>query len=68
MPIAQPALLHATTHTHARHSTRREPRSPAERRHVEETVAAIRLRTRHHDPFEEWEKQTRKDALVRVSR
>ncbi|KAI9566073.1 GLE1-like protein-domain-containing protein [Boletus coccyginus] len=43
--------------------TRREPRSPAERRHVEETVAAIRLRTRYHDPYEEWEKQTRKDAL-----
>ncbi|KAF9235475.1 GLE1-like protein-domain-containing protein [Melanogaster broomeanus] len=42
---------------------KREPRSPAERRHVEETVAAIRLRTRHHDPYEEWEKQTRKDAL-----
>lgn len=51
-----------------RSTTRREPRSPAERRHVEETVAAIRLRTRHHDPYEEWEKQTRKDALVRVSR
>lgn len=46
---------------------KREPRSPAERRHVEETVAAIRLRTRHHDPYEEWEKQARKDALVRVS-
>ncbi|KAF8548731.1 hypothetical protein OG21DRAFT_1516002 [Imleria badia] len=44
-------------------STRREPRSPAERRHVEETVAAIRLRTRHYDPYEEWEKQTHKDAL-----
>ncbi|KIJ62284.1 hypothetical protein HYDPIDRAFT_114777 [Hydnomerulius pinastri MD-312] len=43
--------------------SKREPRSPAERRHVEETVAAIRLRTRHHDPYEEWEKQTRKDAL-----
>ncbi|KAF8444009.1 GLE1-like protein-domain-containing protein [Boletus edulis BED1] len=44
-------------------STRRPPQSPSERRHVEETVAAIRLRTRHHDPYEEWEKQTRKDAL-----
>ncbi|KAG9311415.1 GLE1-like protein-domain-containing protein [Chiua virens] len=43
--------------------TKREPRSPAERRHIEETVAAIRLRTRHHDPYEEWEKQTRMDAL-----
>ncbi|KAG1726623.1 GLE1-like protein-domain-containing protein [Suillus paluster] len=42
---------------------KREPRSPAEQRHVEETVAAIRLRTRHHDPYEEWEKQTRKDAF-----
>lgn len=49
------------------YSAKREPRSPAERRHVEETVAAIRLRTRHHDPYEEWEKQARKDALVRVS-
>ncbi|KAF9223127.1 hypothetical protein BS17DRAFT_754961 [Gyrodon lividus] len=44
-------------------SAKREARSPAERRHVEETVAAIRLRTRHHDPYEEWEKQTCKDAL-----
>ncbi|KIJ16218.1 hypothetical protein PAXINDRAFT_168747 [Paxillus involutus ATCC 200175] len=42
---------------------KREPRSPAERRHVEETVASIRLRARHHDPYEEWEKQTCKDAL-----
>ncbi|KAH0828713.1 GLE1-like protein-domain-containing protein [Lanmaoa asiatica] len=45
------------------HSTKRTLRSPAERRHVEETVAAIRLRTRHHDLYEEWEKQARKDAL-----
>jgi len=44
---------------------KRQPRSPGERRHVEDTVAAIRLRTRHHDPYEEWEQQTRKDAFVR---
>jgi hypothetical protein len=44
---------------------KREPRSPAEQRHAEDTVTAIRLRTRHHDPYEEWEKQTRKDAFVR---
>lgn len=42
---------------------KREPRSPAEKRHAEDTVAAIRLRTRYHDPYEEWEKQTRKDAF-----
>ncbi|KAJ7643796.1 GLE1-like protein-domain-containing protein [Roridomyces roridus] len=42
-------------------------KSTAEQRHVEDTVTAIRLRTRHHDPYEEWEKQTRKDAF-RVAR
>ena len=43
----------------------RQSHSPVERRHVEDTVAAIRLRMRHHDPYEEWEQQTRKDAFVR---
>ncbi|KAG2360566.1 GLE1-like protein-domain-containing protein [Suillus spraguei] len=42
---------------------KRELRSPAEQRHTEDTVAAIRLRTRYHDPYEEWEKKTRKDAF-----
>jgi len=41
-------------------------RSPSEKRHVEETVASIRLRARYHDPYEEWEKQTRRDAFVRI--
>ncbi|KAI9465815.1 GLE1-like protein-domain-containing protein [Lactarius psammicola] len=30
---------------------------------IDETVAAIRLRARHHDPYEEWAKRTRSDAL-----
>ncbi|KAF8214965.1 GLE1-like protein-domain-containing protein [Mycena galopus ATCC 62051] len=38
-------------------------KTTAEQRQIEDTVAAIRLRTRHHDPYEEWEKQTRKDAF-----
>ncbi|EDR10205.1 uncharacterized protein LACBIDRAFT_318370 [Laccaria bicolor S238N-H82] len=38
-------------------------RDPTEQRQIEDTVAAIRLRTRHYDPYEEWEKQTRKDAF-----
>ncbi|KAH7915537.1 GLE1-like protein-domain-containing protein [Hygrophoropsis aurantiaca] len=42
---------------------KRDFRTQAEERHVQDTVAAIRLRTRHHDPYEEWEKQTRKDAF-----
>ncbi|KAG2072109.1 hypothetical protein BDR04DRAFT_1134738 [Suillus decipiens] len=42
---------------------KREPLSPAEQRHTEDTVAAIRLRTRYYDPYEEWEKKTRKDAF-----
>ena len=32
---------------------------------MNETVAAIRLHIRHHDPYEDWVKQTRKDAFVR---
>jgi len=40
-------------------------RDPAELQYIEETIAAIRLRTQHHDPYEEWEKQTRKEAFVR---
>ncbi|PPQ69642.1 hypothetical protein CVT24_001215 [Panaeolus cyanescens] len=41
----------------------RTRQTPVEDRHLEDTIAAIRLRTRHHDPYEEWEKQTRKDAF-----
>lgn len=37
--------------------------SPAQRRQLEDDVAAIRLHTRHHDPYEEWEKQTRREAF-----
>jgi len=36
-------------------------------RYFDETIASIRLRTRYHDPYEEWEKQTRKDSLVSYS-
>ncbi|KAH9072957.1 GLE1-like protein-domain-containing protein [Lactarius deliciosus] len=37
--------------------------SASARVQVDDTVAAIRLRARHHDPYEEWAKRTRKDAL-----
>ncbi|KAJ7079717.1 GLE1-like protein-domain-containing protein [Mycena belliarum] len=46
---------------------RAKTKKTAEQQHIEDTVAAIRLRTRHHDPYEEWEKQTRKDSF-RVAR
>lgn len=38
--------------------------TPAERCTLEGTVAATRLRTRHHDSYEAWECDTRRDALV----
>ncbi|KAF6760541.1 GLE1-like protein-domain-containing protein [Ephemerocybe angulata] len=38
-------------------------RSPEETREKEETIATIRLWTRHRDPYEEWEKKTRLDAF-----
>ncbi|KZP13350.1 hypothetical protein FIBSPDRAFT_797908 [Athelia psychrophila] len=34
-----------------------------EARHAEDTVAAIRLHTRHNDPYEDWEKKTRREAF-----
>jgi nucleoporin GLE1 len=37
--------------------------SPAQIRQIEEAVAAIRLHTRHHDPYEDWERQTRVEAF-----
>jgi hypothetical protein len=43
----------------------RSSRTPAEQRRIDDTVAAIRLVTRHRDPYEEWERKTRKDAFVR---
>ncbi|KAJ7594921.1 GLE1-like protein-domain-containing protein [Mycena floridula] len=38
-------------------------RSPAQQRAVDEAVAAVRIRTRHHDPYTEWERKARKDAF-----
>lgn len=40
-------------------------RTATEIRQLEESVASIRLHARHQDPYEEWEKQTRKESFVR---
>ncbi|KAG5723958.1 Nucleoporin gle1 [Termitomyces sp. T112] len=50
VPKPQPRATHDT-------------RNLEEQREIEDTVAAIRLRTRHHDPYEDWERQTRLDAF-----
>ncbi|KAJ4478657.1 GLE1-like protein-domain-containing protein [Lentinula edodes] len=38
-------------------------RPSREQNQIDDTIAAIRLRTRHHDPYEEWEKDMKKDSL-----
>ncbi|KAK1227490.1 Nuclear pore complex nucleoporin component [Marasmius sp. AFHP31] len=38
-------------------------RTTKEQRYVEDTISAIRLRARHYDPYEEWEKEMRKESL-----
>ncbi|TFK66010.1 hypothetical protein BDN72DRAFT_800509 [Pluteus cervinus] len=44
--------------------TPRASKRPAvEPRYIDENVATIRLHARHHDPYEEWERQTRKDSF-----
>ncbi|KAF4566383.1 hypothetical protein EYR36_011809 [Pleurotus pulmonarius] len=50
--------------TQPRPSATRNSLSSSERRYIDETISAIRLRTRHHDPYEEWEKDTRRDAFL----
>ncbi|GBE84307.1 hypothetical protein SCP_0602850 [Sparassis crispa] len=42
---------------------KREGRTLAEQHYIEDTLAAIRLRVTHHDPYEEWEKETKRDAF-----
>lgn len=39
-------------------------RSVSEQHNIEDMIASIRLRVTHHDAYEEWEQQTRKDAFV----
>ncbi|KAJ3554600.1 hypothetical protein NP233_g12387 [Leucocoprinus birnbaumii] len=56
--------LHSDDELDQRANLSKSQRSPDEIRELEETIASIRLRTRHHDPYEEWEKQTRKDAFI----
>ena len=41
-------------------------RTSKEQRYVEDTISAIRLRARHYDPYEEWEKEMRRESLVRI--
>ncbi|KAI6112286.1 GLE1-like protein-domain-containing protein [Pisolithus croceorrhizus] len=43
--------------------SRKDAEFLADRRALEDTIAAIRLRTRHYDPYEDWERQARTDAL-----
>ncbi|KAI0336994.1 hypothetical protein BDW22DRAFT_1340666 [Trametopsis cervina] len=43
---------------------RRHGQSVSEQHNIEDMLASIRLRVAHHDVYEEWEQQTRKDAFV----
>jgi hypothetical protein len=44
---------------------RRPEQSAEELRYIEDAIASIKLRITHHDPYEEWEKETKKEAFVR---
>ncbi|KAI0057171.1 hypothetical protein BV25DRAFT_1973739 [Artomyces pyxidatus] len=48
--------------------SRRSTLTPAEQNYVEDTLAAIQLRTRYQDPYEDWQKQIRKDAFNNARR
>lgn len=52
---------------HRNHSRRKSHLPIAEQHRLQDTVASIRLHVRHKDPYEEWEKDIRRDAFVRAS-
>ncbi|CCM04763.1 uncharacterized protein FIBRA_06953 [Fibroporia radiculosa] len=41
----------------------RPKRSTAEQYYIEDTIASIRLRVNHHDPYEEWEKEIKQESF-----
>lgn len=53
-------------------STHVTPKSPSkalsesEQRQMEEALASIRLRARHNDPYEDWERNVRRESFVRI--
>jgi len=61
-------VFHASILTQIIRNPLRPRPNPLEARQVKETIAAIRLHAKHHDPYEDWEKQTRRDAFVRSPR
>ena len=67
----QPSVPHVSTNKLSasappRH-TLHQPKSVSEQHNIEDMLASIRLRVTHHDVYEEWEQQTRKDAFVRTN-
>ncbi|KAL0958982.1 hypothetical protein HGRIS_014297 [Hohenbuehelia grisea] len=57
------ASAHVPSSSAAVSTTRRRVLPLEEKKYIDETVRAIRLRTRHYDAYEEWEKNTRRDAF-----
>lgn len=60
MATPTPGLDHAT----GRGRRQNNNRNVSEQHNIEDMLASIRLRVAHHDVYEEWEQQTRKDAFV----
>ena len=57
-------FFHGQHNQHFLRKSRRQ-KSLAEQWLMEDTLASVRRRINHHDPYEEWEKETRQEAFVR---
>ena len=50
---------------HRTSSSSRRDKSAEETNYIADAIASIRLAVSHHDPYEEWSNQTRREARVR---
>lgn len=67
-----PLFCHLCTNEFLLYHSVRRPKRPArslaEQHYIEDTIASIKLRINHKDVYEEWEKETKKEAFVSLSR
>ena len=53
-------------HSHCSSSSSRKDKNADETNYIADAIASIRLAISHHDPYEEWSNQTRREARVRL--
>jgi hypothetical protein len=61
----RPDRLEARSPDHCSSSSSRKDKGVDETNYIADAIASIRLAISHHDPYEEWSNQTKREARVR---